>query len=99
MPTVKQVIKHVLSVQTDGGQDLILLFDPSSQTLISSPDRDKQTNKLVSMTIPPSSRMLAFGYVCVKNCDNHKNKLQVFTGFVHKTKEEFMLKPPKKANI
>lgn len=45
--TVKQLIKHVLSLQTDGGQKLVLLFDPSSQTLVSSPDKDKK-KKLVS---------------------------------------------------
>lgn len=36
------MIKHVLSLQTDAGQKSVLLFDPFSQTLVSSPDKEKK---------------------------------------------------------
>lgn len=43
---VKQMIKHVLSLQADAGQKLVLLFDPSSQTLVSSPYKDTHKKRI-----------------------------------------------------
>lgn len=85
-------IKHVLCLQTDAGQKLVLLFDPSSQTLVSGPDEGtttKKKNTLVSVTQPPFSSMSAFlylvGNVCIENVHqsasnrhkDHKNKRKV----------------------